>query len=385
MSSPTPHRRDAQLLREAFDSFSEISHSLEKAYEGLQGRVTSLSHELEETNRYLESLLESLPSGVIVRSSQDRITRMNHEARGMLGLIRLPLPATTEEVASASIAKEALLRAFSETPPSEMELSVPAEPRSHIVTCSWSAMPNGDRILLLQDITRLRELEGRVRRSERLAAMGEMALEVAHEIRNPLTGLGLFASLLAEGDLNGEDRRRYADNIQIGIRSLDTIVTNMLSYARSPEPRKQPLVLSELLRELSAFIEPLARGRSIAIDLRLEDRTPIEADPEMLRQAFMNLLLNAIQALPSEGRIELRTASSKTSVQAFVRDTGIGIPDDLREAVFEPRFTTNEKGNGLGLGIVKKVVAAHGGKVELRSRSGWGTEFALSFPRGAEG
>ncbi len=362
------------ILREAFNSFAEISTSVEKVYGDLREKVRRLSFELEESNKYLHTMLQSLPCGVVVESS-GVVTSLNQRALELLGLGNLTAPVAIEQMLDRIPEDSARELFLSEDPPIEVSLGKP----SRFLSCAWSAILDGERVLVIQDVSELRYLQEKMRKTERRAAMGEMALEVAHEIRNPLTGLALYASLLREEDLTPQDQRRYLDNIDIGIRSLETTLTNMLSLSRNPDPKREKVILKDLLTEILGFMSPLISERGIKVRSGFEPASLL-ADPELLRQVFMNLILNALQALPSDGTLSLRTFSENGSAVAEIRDDGVGIPEGLQETIFEPRFTTTNKGSGLGLGIVKKIVEAHRGRVGVESRKGWGTRFTLTFP-----
>jgi two-component system sensor histidine kinase FlrB len=246
--------------------------------------------------------------------------------------------------------------------------------------CAWSRMRDGERVLVVQDITQLRQLEEQMRQTERVAAMGEMAMEVAHEIRNPLGALELFASLLSEEDLTDDDRLRYLANIQLGIRSLNTVLTNMLFFRKRPEPSFEPAKISELLQEVTNLMDPLIQQRSISMKTSFSDNLYAIIDREMTRQIFTNLITNSLNALPMDGELEIRTFEKGGRVFALIRDNGIGISDSLKDKIFSSGFTTSQDGNGLGLAVVKRFLDALGGTIEFESEEGNGTCFTLGFP-----
>lgn len=366
-----------QLLR-AFSSFAEVSSSLERAYVDLHHEVRRLSTKLEESNQYLNALLHSLPCGILVMNN-DRVITLNEKTRRLLSLSPVSLPGHLDQILNACPYKNELHSVFS-SPMQPAEVSLTST-SPKILGFSWARMRNGEHILVIQDITEMRSLERQMVSSKQLAAMGEMAMELAHEIRNPLAALELFAELLRQEELSDRDRQRCADNIQIGVRSLNTVVGNMLCFSRNPEPTKKPLVIAQLLEDTASFMEPLMKQRGIQLHQNYADRRTVSGDPEMLRQVFNNLILNAMQALPEGGKLELQTVPLNGEVAAVIRDDGIGISESLQDSVFDPHFTTDPEGQGLGLAIVKRIVELHGGRIELTSRKEWGTQFTLLLPK----
>ena len=190
-----------------------------------------------------------------------------------------------------------------------------------------------------------------------------------------------FASLLREDDASAQERGGYLDNLQIGIRSLNTILSNMLCFSKNPVPSREPIVISDLLAEVFSFLGPLLERRQIEVVWDKADCGALELDPEMMHQVFTNLALNALQALPEGGRIYLRTFEARDGVTVSICDNGLGIPKPFQEDIFEPQFSTNRNGNGLGLAIVQRLVQAHGGRIAVESKEGWGTCFTIVFPR----
>jgi two-component system sensor histidine kinase FlrB len=243
-------------------------------------------------------------------------------------------------------------------------------------------MRNNERVLVVQDVTEVRRLEREIQVAERTAAKGEMALEVAHEIRNPLGALELFGSLLAEEDLTEQERGQYLTNLQIGIRSLNTVLTNMLCFSRNPVPSKKVVRVGEVVESTLALMQPLMAQRGINLEVECRDEDPAYLDPEILRQILNNLVTNALQALPQGGKLQVGSSSNGISVSVSVRDDGTGIPETQQDLIFDSGFTTNENGHGLGLAIVQRFVEALGGSIKMQSEENWGTQFVLTFPVG---
>ena len=263
-----------------------------------------------------------------------------------------------------------------------VEISISGDREGKILNCSWAKIRDGENVLVIQDVTQLRSLQRRMQKSERLTAMGEMALELAHEIRNPLAGLELFTSLLQEDGLSVEEHDRYLSNVQVGIRSLNAVVSNMLCFSRQLEPLREPVEMAQLMEEVASWMAPLLEQGHIRLSQEYEDRRTVWVDREMLRQVFTNLLLNAMQALPQGGQIKLQTLPQQGRVAAVVSDDGLGIPKQFHEAIFDPYFSASAKGQGLGLAIVKRIVDTHAGEIRLKSQSSRGTQFTLLFMAG---
>ena len=373
--------REAQLLLQAaFSSFTQASGVLEQSYSELLEKVHLLSGELEQTNYYLSSVLDSLPCGVVVLGPDGCVTAANPTARRLLSLSAASTPCNLEALLTAS-RHENELRSFFLSEVESRELSLNRDQgESSMLTCAWSAMRNRERVVVIQDVTEVKRLQDQMRTTERLAAMGEMAVELAHEIRNPLSSLELFASLLRDEDTSVQERGGYLDNLQIGIRSLNTILSNMLCFSRNPSPRPETLIISDLLVEVFSFLGPLLERRHIEVVWDRADGKTLALDPEMMHQVFTNLALNALQALPEGGRIYLRTFDVQDGVTVSIRDNGLGIPKLYQADIFELQFSITQNGNGLGLAIVQRLVQAHHGRIAVESREGWGTCFTMTFP-----
>jgi signal transduction histidine kinase len=225
-----------------------------------------------------------------------------------------------------------------------------------------------------------------LQRAQRLQAMGEMALQLAHEIRNPLGSIELFAALLSRELKEKADQKTWADQIVTGVKFLNTIVTNMLTFTKVSKPLLTPFDLQQMINETLAFLEPICVQRNIRV-IGSESGTPlwIEGDREMLRQMLINLLMNGLQAMPEQGELALRARiAGPDSVEVEVQDTGVGIPDENLHRVFDPFFTTNEKGTGLGLSLVHQIVQKHNGTITVESRFGHGTCFRITLPMKGE-
>jgi len=228
-----------------------------------------------------------------------------------------------------------------------------------------------------------RDLAARVEENERLRrrqALAEVAAVLAHEIRNPLGSLELFAGLLAESNLAAEERV-WAQQLQAGLRTVAATVNNVLQFHSQPSPGLAPVDVNEFLRWLEQFLQPLAqRSRvRIEVDSSLEG-VQIEADRHRLEQVMLNLALNSFHAMPGGGVLRIAAALREFQVHLEMADSGPGIAPQIREHIFAPGFSTRSGSPGLGLAVCKAIMEQHGGSIRVGSCAA-GASFILEFPR----
>jgi len=227
-----------------------------------------------------------------------------------------------------------------------------------------------------------RELEDQLNQAERLAALGQMVAGVSHEIRNPLGIIQSTAELLGQMPDADESQKRLSTVITEESKRLNNIVTEFLDFARPQEPALRDCLLEEVVNRNIAFLKPELEKRHITISHNIRGRSfKIKADPEMLYRAFLNIFVNAIQAMNGGGVLQVRIGEEKMHFILEIEDSGSGIPESQLKTVFNPFFTTKDKGSGLGLSIVKKIVEVHGGAIMVQSREGIGTTVMIKLPR----
>lgn len=224
-------------------------------------------------------------------------------------------------------------------------------------------------------------------RSDRLAAMGQMAAQIAHEIRNPLGSIELFASVL-ERDLDEfAELREIAAHISSGVNSINTIISNLLLFIKpNQKPKMQALDVHEPLKDSLFFADRIFEandGIVVHTDFH-PDSLVINGDSELIKQITLNLILNAIQAMPDGGTLEISTRKIKHKGAGFAEirfsDTGCGISKTDRNKIFDPFFTTKTRGTGLGLTIVENITRIHGGDIDIQSTEAKGTECIIMLP-----
>lgn len=225
-------------------------------------------------------------------------------------------------------------------------------------------------------------LREQAERNHRLRAVGEMAGRMAHELRNPLGSIELFASLLRkEVDCNPE-KQQWVEHISTAVRAMDYALTNLLLFTGKPRPRFRKTDLGKVIEEAKCFVSHLIEQNHVRF-IQSTKGLPgwIWCDEDLLRQVFLNLILNAIEAMPHGGELRLAAETAPDGgIWITIADTGTGIPEEILPSIFDPFFTTKNKGTGLGLSIAHNAILAHSGSIEVQSRAGEGTCFFLRLP-----
>jgi two-component system sensor histidine kinase PilS (NtrC family) len=245
-------------------------------------------------------------------------------------------------------------------------------------------------ILIFQDLTRLREMEEHLKRSDRLAAIGKMAAGIAHEIRNPLASISGSIEILKDEVGNSPQNQQLMEIVLREVNRLNSLIADFLLFARPISARKEKIHLNRLIEEiLQMFIHSPDFTPQIRLETQFQDDLYIQGDPHQIRQVFWNLFINAAQAMPEGGtlRVDLRRNSPSAPLsegrsygEVAVSDSGAGIGEEERGKIFDPFFTTKERGTGLGLSIVHSIVESYGGKITVQSQVGQGTTFRILFP-----
>lgn len=238
----------------------------------------------------------------------------------------------------------------------------------------------GESIIEKRALERIR-LKERLARAEHLSSLGEMVAGVSHEIRNPLGIILSSANLLRKQIPPSHNRTSIPDIIIEEASRLNSIITDFLNYARPQQPDLRACRVETLLQKNISFLQTQIEGKGYDVHYRAKTALPeIVADANMLYQAFLNIMLNAIQAMPDGGAIHIDVYAADASVHIVFTDSGPGIADALIEKVWDPFFTTKDGGTGLGLGIVKNIIIAHSGRIDLANAAGGGTRITIHLP-----
>lgn len=229
-----------------------------------------------------------------------------------------------------------------------------------------------------------RELRGTVDlliRADRLKSLGELAAGMAHEIRNPLSAIRGAVDIIAKEISPDSPRRKFVGVIEEEVDRLNKLVGEFLNFARPRQPERTPTDLSELVESVVTFTSKEADNNGVRLVTRLDERLrAVPLDREQIRQVLLNLIINAIHAMPEGGTVEVGTSPGSESVELWVRDYGVGIEPGTRDKIFDPFFTTKQQGSGLGLSIAYQIVKQHDGEIELRDVDGPGALFVVRLP-----
>jgi len=418
-ASPETSRGESEkFLLQAFCSFAEAADSLERSYGKLGAEVARLHGELETSNAglarsleenrrirgHLDRILEGLPCGVLVAKYDGTISLINPEGRRLLGSAQTGSIQASENVdgfgsllSVPGDLRDLLHRARSE--PGEQEQCFPdGSGGEHWLAVKHAAVKDADpnnnedesggaecvSIFILRDVSDARRLVRERDKLRREQALAEMSAILAHEIRNPLGSLELFAGLLAGAGLS-EECRQWVEQVQAGLRTLAATVNNVLHFHSLPAPERAPTDLGQLLDWAGGFLVPMARQARVELCLRNHlHGVWFAADRHRLEQVLLNLVLNALRAMPGGGWVEISGHrihhGDAAAVAISVSDTGPGVVAGNVTKIFEPGFSTRRGSPGLGLAVCRKIVEQHGGWLVAASRTGLGASFTLTFP-----
>ena len=345
---------DAQQLAAGFEQFIAAARELERSYAELKERTAAVDLELQATNRALqralqerEAIFAALPLGLVAVRADGEVSCCNREAERLLAI--------------AAAAGVELARRL----PGEHPIG------ASLVRVRRVELPDGE-LVLLEDRSQVQELEREVHRLDRLAGLSELALGIAHEIKNPLNGVMGFASLL-ERSADPAAMRRQAGKIVQGVRQVDDIVRSLLGFARSDRGRARRATVADVVAEAAAAAAlPAAR-------LRLDGTTDAIVDADALLRVLTNLFHNALEAAP-DASLQVAAAVVHGRLELIVQDDGPGVAAALGDRAFEPFVSTKERGTGLGLALSARVLAFLGGDLELLNAGEPGARFRVRLP-----
>ncbi len=342
---------------------------------------------LAQMKTYTENVVESMADGLISVDNDKKIVTLNRRAAEFLGdeeknLKGLRISNIFDlDIETLLKDQKMIIRDM------EVEIKPPSGGR---IPLSLSAAPLKDEtgremglVLLLRDLREIRELQDKVRRSERLASLGRLAAGVAHEIRNPLSSIRGFAQYFMRRLKGQVEEQEYASIMVKEVDRLNRVISELLDFARPKKPHREPQALEEIIDYSLKLLQSEFSQLKIKVEKSFEPDLPkVEVDRDQISQAFLNLFLNSLESIEGEGKIKvsLKRISQPPALEVAIMDTGRGIAREDLGKVFEPFFSTKRKGSGLGLAIVHQIVEGHGGNIAVDSQEGMGTTFRITLP-----
>ncbi len=341
--------------------------------------------EIKQERDFKQTIVENVEVGILTLDSDQSVTSLNGVARTILKIVKDPVGhLQLSEAFQALPELHAALPEQIQTERWNEYVSLERDGRSltyRLALYPLTSGREGGHILTIEDLTERVNFRQRMARFERLASLGRLSAGIAHEVRNPLTGISLLLDELHDRLLANPGDQKLIQRALQEIERLEGLVNELLNFASLPDPRLAQGDLAVVLRD-TLF---LASKQFQKQQVRLHEDIPValphpRMDSDRLKQALLNLLNNALGAMPDGGELWVAAKRTSDGCMLTIRDTGKGIPADRLTLIFEPFYTTKGTGTGLGLSITHTIIASHGGRIEVQSREGEGTEFRIYLP-----
>ena len=347
-------------------------------------RLTRTS--LSRITIFSEALVKNMPIGLIALDDQGKIVTCNEKAQSVLEV------ACSDALGreALTILPEPLKKILAELPTSggflERDIQlISSEGKEH----TWEAVAAGlmdeeipaGRILLIRDVTEIRQMENEVTRSRHLNSIGSLAAGVAHEIRNPLSSIKGFAVYFKERLSGNKEDEQTADVMIAETERLNRVISQLIEFARPLELKKEKVQFVELVQHTIKLIASDAQKNKISVEIAASTDLPeVEVDPDKIKQVLLNIFLNSLAALKEGGNLKIELSPGKDNLTVIISDNGGGIEKMDLLKIYDPYFTSKPAGTGLGLAVVQKIMEAHGGRIDVKSTIGKGTKVFLHFP-----
>ena len=354
---------------------------------------TRLYEQLVNERNFAENVVQSSPNCILVVNCDGTIRTVNPMTQSIFGLapekVIGRMAADVFDDPLGKIIRDALAGQMSDS--HEIVIKRKGGART-VLDVSTSQLKSQDgtvlgAVLIATDLTEVKKTDEWMRRVDRLSSLGQLSAGVAHEIRNPLASINFNIQLLSKRVPLDEKSRRIVENSLAGVDRIKGLVKGMLDFSRPAPPQLKKESIHRALEDAVALMDSQFAKHGIRVVMNLADEVPdIVFDNRQIQQVFVNILLNAMQAMPEGGTVTIETrVGGETKelsryLSVYISDTGIGIPRENFSKIFDPFFTTKPEGTGLGLSIAHKILEQHGALMEIRSRIGQGTMFIVRFP-----
>lgn len=363
------------------NTFQELVAKLKEKERELEQLHFNAEHRADTYESYSENILQCVPSGMITFDVKGRIVTVNRAAADILDLDAREMPGKPVDVLGPAIAS--ILKAPETSPRERREAAVDtAKGERRWLGFFTSSLKDPDGRLLgtilgFSDLTEVKLLKEKVELRERLSHLGEVSAGIAHEIRNPMAVIAGYAQMLDSKTPEDAPTKKAVQAIRREISGINRVINDFLQFARPTELNAIRVDLVELMPDI---LEAALQNRNdISVDTDLAPGFPVRADETLIRQAFINLVQNAAEAMPEGGSISISSVAKRDLLEIVVRDTGPGIPEEMRSRLFLPFVTGRDDGTGLGLAIVHKITVLHEGTISAESGES-GAVFTLRLP-----
>ena len=360
--------------------------------------IYQLTQELEDVKNFMESIIQSIGSGIIITGIRDTVTYINKAGERILGYSK-------DEVIGKSFGifslreKQSIVHSLLNNPDDldtrkegwmkrkdKVEFPVGFTINNHVSIRGESI----GKIVIFRDMTNVFKIQEEILRMDRLVSLGKLSSGIAHELRNPLAGIKTTAQALSEEMSKDDSRREYLNRITKEIDRLNDLLKTFFSFAK---PQKLNLIecsVKDVINEIIPFLFKEIADQGVRFVETYHPQLPkIKVDKNQMYQVFLNLFLNAIQAMPNGGELKIEVTPtvsysqdgpSQNFIKIVISDTGKGIPPNIIHRIFDPFFTTKPKGIGLGLSITYQIIKKHGGTIKVESKLEKGTSFIINLP-----
>jgi len=361
------------------DTFQDVVDKLKEKEKELERLKAFAEEKAIRMEAYNENILQSVPSGVISIDNSMQIKSVNQAAERILGIdAEETIDKDVKEIFTEPLT--ALMR--DEKTVSREEYEYVTNDNRNIwlgITSSKLINTSGEQIGLIfifTDLTDIKQLQAQVELKQRLSQLGEMSAGIAHELRNSMSVISGYAGLLSRKvDSEGKPTVQF---IMTEIQHMNRIISELLSFAKPTDLSMGRVHLNGLIGKIADSAAEDHQRVTIAVSG--EGEIYVNGDELLLGQAVSNVVINAIEAMPEGGTIDIELRKIHDRAEIEIRDSGIGIPEDIRQKIFLPFYTTKEEGIGFGLALVQKIIVSHGGTIEVNSREGEGAAFVISLP-----
>jgi PAS domain S-box-containing protein len=360
--------------------------------------IYRLTQELEDVKNFMESIIQSIGSGIIITGIHDTVTYINKAGERILGYSKDELVGKSFGIFSLR-EKQSIVHSLLNNPDDldtrkegwmrrkdRVEFPVGFTINNHLSIRGETL----GKIVIFRDMTNVFKIQEEILRMDRLVSLGKLSSGIAHELRNPLAGIKTTAQALSEEMSKDDSRREYLNRITKEIDRLNDLLKTFFSFAK---PQKLNLIecsVKDVINEIIPFLFKEIADQGIRFVEAYHPQLPkIKVDKNQTYQVFLNLFLNAIQAMPNGGELKIEVnptvsysqdGPSQNFIKIVISDTGKGIPPNIVHRIFDPFFTTKPKGIGLGLSITYQIIKKHGGTIKVESKLEKGTSFIINLP-----